>query len=65
MVVRIFRGGAFARYVEVVEALEQLEAPLQYVWSTVSHLSNVMNSDDLRAVQDKMVGCVSVWVRTA
>jgi len=43
------RGGGTASYGEVVEALEVLEAPLDYAWGTVNHLTGVMNSDELRA----------------
>jgi len=50
------RDGASPDYAAVVEALEKLEAPLEYSWGVVGHLMGVKNSDELRAVHGEMQG---------
>ena len=44
------------RYGDVVEALEKVEAPIEYAWGVVGHLTGVMNSDELREVHQEMQG---------
>lgn len=43
-------------YSDVVEAMEQLEDPVEYTWGVVGHLMGVKNSDELRAVHGEMQG---------
>lgn len=42
------------QYADVVEAMEKLEAPVEYSWGVVGHLMGVKNSDELRAVHGEM-----------
>jgi oligopeptidase A len=44
------------QYEDVVEALEKVEAPIEYAWGVVGHLTGVMNSDELREVHQEMQG---------
>ena len=37
------------KYSDVVEAMEAIEAPVEYSWGVVGHLMGVKNSDELRA----------------
>ena len=46
--------GTTPRYADVVEALEKVEAPVEYTWGVVGHLMGVKNSDELRAVHSEM-----------
>ena len=41
-------------YADVVEALERIEAPIEYAWGVVGHLMGVKNSDELRAAHGEM-----------
>ena len=46
--------GDTPKYEDVVEALEKVEAPVEYAWGVVGHLMGVKNSDELRAVHSEM-----------
>lgn len=41
-------------YAAVVEAMEKLEAPVDFSWGIVNHLMGVKNSDELRAAHGEM-----------
>lgn len=41
-------------YADVVEAMEVIEAPVEYSWGVVGHLMGVKNSDELRAAHSEM-----------
>ena len=41
-------------YADVVEAMEVIEAPVEYSWGVVGHLMGVKNSDELRAAHGEM-----------
>lgn len=41
-------------YDKVIEALEEIEAPVEYAWGVVGHLMGVKNSDDLRTAHGEM-----------
>jgi len=41
-------------YEDVVEAMEKIEAPVEYAWGVVGHLMGVKNSDELRGVHGEM-----------
>jgi hypothetical protein len=41
-------------YAAVVEAMEKLEAPVDFSWGVVNHLMGVKNSDELRAAHGEM-----------
>merc|ERR1719424_2240220 len=41
-------------YEDVVEAMEVIEAPVEYSWGVVGHLMGVKNSDELRAAHGEM-----------
>mmetsp|Transcript_25285 Transcript_25285/g.43129 ORF Transcript_25285/g.43129 Transcript_25285/m.43129 type:complete len:779 (+) Transcript_25285:85-2421(+) len=41
-------------YSDVIEALEVIEDPVEYAWGVVSHLTGVLNSDELRQVHQEM-----------
>eukprot|EP00962_Isochrysis_galbana_P043559 scaffold16623_cov93-Isochrysis_galbana.AAC.6 len=41
-------------YAEVMESMEQVEAPLEFAWGVVGHLMGVANSDELRAAHSEM-----------
>ena len=43
-----------AAYPEVVEALEKIEAPVEYAWGVVGHLMGVQNSEELRSAHEEM-----------
>lgn len=45
-----------ATYDKVVEAMEKVEAPVEYSWGVVNHLMGVKNSDDLRSAHGEMQG---------
>ena len=45
-------------YADVVEAMEELEAPVEYSWGVVGHLMGVKNSDELRSAHGEMQGQV-------
>ena len=47
---------AEASYEDVIEAMEKLEAPVEYAWGVVGHLMGVKNSDELRGVHGEMQG---------
>ena len=41
-------------YSDVIEAMEKIEAPVEYTWGVVGHLMGVKNSDELRAAHGEM-----------
>jgi oligopeptidase A len=41
-------------YADVVEAMETIEAPVEFTWGVVGHLMGVKNSDELRAAHGEM-----------
>ena len=41
-------------YSDVMEAMEQVEAPIEYAWGVVGHLMGVANSDELRQAHSEM-----------
>mmetsp|Transcript_50391 Transcript_50391/g.114382 ORF Transcript_50391/g.114382 Transcript_50391/m.114382 type:complete len:756 (-) Transcript_50391:245-2512(-) len=43
-----------ASYSDVVEAMEVIESPIEYAWGVVSHLTGVMNGDELRAAHQEL-----------
>lgn len=45
-------------YAGVIEALEEIQAPLSTTWGIVGHLMGVKNSDDLRKVHDEVMPSV-------
>eukprot|EP00750_Incisomonas_marina_P013145 INCI17235.3.p1 GENE.INCI17235.3~~INCI17235.3.p1 ORF type:complete len:595 (-),score=127.98 INCI17235.3:2368-4152(-) len=50
--------GTTVGYSDVVDAMEKIEAPVSSVWGIVQHLGGVMNSDELRAVEEELQGSV-------
>jgi len=46
--------GSPKSYEQVIDAMERVGAPLFSCWSVVGHLTSVKNSDELRAVHEKM-----------
>jgi oligopeptidase A len=43
-------------WASAVEAFDELDVPFQYAWGPVSHLLGVLNSADLRAAHEKVLG---------
>ena len=51
---KLSKDGGEVQYADVMEALEKIEAPVEYSWGVVGHLMGVADSDELRAAHMEM-----------